>query len=82
MFFTGVSPPVFRWEVSYKRKSFQKNWNFGPTQNFVKCPKLVREPARAIQKIKKNEPKRALGPNLGPGPCGARRQEPKALGYY
>ena len=56
-FLQGLATPVVRWEVSYEGKSFQKKWKFGPGQNFGKCPKLVREAPRAIQKIKKK-----LGP--------------------
>ena len=40
-----------------KENLSKKRWNFDPTQNFVKYPKLVREAPRAIQKIKKK-----LGP--------------------
>ena len=36
-----------------KENLSKKSLNFGPTQNFVKCPKLVREAPRATQKIKK-----------------------------
>ena len=44
----------------------KKSFNFDPTQNFVKCPKLVREAPRAIQKIKKNWAQKGPGPNFGP----------------
>ena len=37
-----------------KENLSKKCWNVDPTQNFVKCPKLVRERPRAIQKIAKN----------------------------
>ena len=67
MFFTGVSPSMVRWEVSYEGKSFKKKWKFGPGRNFVKCSKLVREAPRATQKIKKKLTQKGPGPNLGPG---------------
>ena len=57
-----------------KENLSKKSWNFDPTQNFVKCPKLVREAPRATQKIQKNiGPKRALGPIWGPGSLPAAR---------
>ena len=37
-----------------KENLSKKSWKFGRGQNFVKCPKLAREPPRAIQKIKQN----------------------------
>ena len=52
-----------------KGNLFKNNWKFGRAQKIVKCPKLAREVPRATQKIPKNiGPRRALGPNLGPGP--------------
>ena len=45
----------------------KKNMIFDPTQNFVKCPKLVREPPRAIQKIpKKYWAQKGPGPKIEP----------------
>ena len=38
-FLQGLAPPVVRWEVSHKGKSFQKSLNFGRAQKIVKCPK-------------------------------------------
>ena len=56
-----------------KENLSKKSWSFDPTQNFVKCPKLVREAPRAIQKIQKKICPKGPGPNLGPGslyiPC-------------
>ena len=47
----------------------KKSLIFDPTQNFVKCPKLVREPPRAIQKNrKKNWAQKGPGPKFGPWP--------------
>ena len=49
-----------------KENLSKKSWNFGPTQNFAKCPKLAREAPRAIQKIKKKMGPKGPGPNFGP----------------
>ena len=57
-----------------KENLFKKSWNFDPTQNFVKCPKVVKEAPRAIQKIKKNLAQKGPRPNFGPRVGGMRRQ--------
>ena len=49
-----------------KENLSKKSWNFDPTRNFAKCPKLVREAPRAIQKIKKKLGPKGPGPNFGP----------------
>ena len=61
-----------------KENLSKQSWDLDPTQNFVKCPKLVREAPRGIQNIKQEiGPTRALraigntqGPwaQIGPGP--------------
>ena len=55
---------MVRREVTYKGKSFPQKSRFDPDQNFVKCPKLVREVPRAIHKIKRNigDPDEFYGP--------------------
>ena len=59
-----------------KENLSKKSWNFDPTQNSVKCPKLIREAPRATQKIKKK-----LGPKGPWAQFGAqgRRHEAAAL---
>ena len=53
-----------------KENLSKKSSNFEPTRNFAKCPKLVREAPRAIQKIKKEiGPKRARAQFWAQGPC-------------
>ena len=49
-----------------KENLSKKSSNFEPTRNFAKCPKLVREAPRAIQKIKKKMGPKGPGPNFGP----------------
>jgi len=69
-FLQGLAPPVFRWQVSYEGKSFQTKLEIWPDPKFGKCPKLVREAPRAIQKIqKKIGPKRARAQFWAQGPC-------------
>ena len=53
----------------------KKSWEIGPTQNFARFSKFVREPPRAIQKVqKKYWAQRGPGPNFGPRVGGMRRQ--------
>ena len=72
MFSTGVSPPVVRWEVSYEAKSVKNKLEIWSGPKFRKMFQTGQGgPPRNPKIQKKNGPKRALGPILGPGSAAA-----------
>ena len=67
IFFTGVSPSMVRWEVSYKGRSFQKKFDFLSDPKIREMSQIGQGgPPRHPKNQKKIGPKRALGPSLGP----------------
>ena len=72
----STAPSMVRWEVSYEGKSFQTKLEILSGPKFRQMPQIGQGgPPRHPKNQKKNGPKRALGPNLGPwalvalGPC-------------
>ena len=68
MFFTGVSPSMVRWEVSYEGKSFPKKLEIWSGPKFRKMFQIGQGgPPRNPKIQKKYWAQKGPGPNLGPG---------------
>ena len=65
-FLQGLAPPVVRWEVSYKGKSFQKKFEIWPNPKFRKMSQIGQGGPPRNPKNEKMSPKFGPWPLWGP----------------